>query len=314
MLHLSVRDNPPAMHIGILRETWPGEGRVAVSPSAARALRAAGAHVLVEQNAGAASGWSDDAYIAAGADIVPTAEEIFHRSDLLVKVMPLDAHERTLLRPSTDLWDLARMAAAAPSVRAASSEIAGRLAVEAASHALQAQAGGRGLLLGGVPGVDPAEVVILGVGVAGSVAALLAHAMGASVRVLDTDVMALRALRGVPSRVATPHAVERALATADVVIAAVRDASGGRAPRLATRAHLALMQPGAVVVDLAIDAELPDGGGAFESTPVTTLEDPAREVDGIVHVGVPNFCGGVPRTSSPALSQAALPLLVAQVR
>ncbi|MFZ5475711.1 MAG: NAD(P)-dependent oxidoreductase [Myxococcota bacterium] len=287
------------MRIGVPKETFPGEGRVAAAPSAARALAQAGHVVIVEQGAGAASGLGDDEYIRAGAEIAPTAEEVFDRAELVWKVMPLSAHEARLAKQR--VLDFPALAAD-DTVRAAMSEIAGRLAVEAASHALQRQNGGRGLLLGGVPGVEAASVVVVGAGVAGRGAAALAAAMGAVVRVLDVDVARLRGLAGVQTLVATPHTVERALALADVVIAAVRSPDGS-VPRVATRAHLALMQPGAVVVDLA--------GGAFESTPPTTLDAPAEEVDGIVHIGVPNFPGAVPRTASVALSQASLPRVLA---
>ncbi|MEN9787166.1 MAG: alanine dehydrogenase [Pseudomonadota bacterium] len=298
------------MRIGIPRETWPDEARVAALPSAARALVAAGHEVLVEHFAGVAAGHPDDAYIAAGAESVPTPEELCARGDLLWKVMPAHGHEARLVGDAERVWDVGRLARASDTVRAAMSEIAGRLAVEAASTALQTPRGGRGLLLGGVPGVDPAEVVVLGAGVAGSVAARLASAMGARVRVLDTRVERLRALPGVHSVVATPHTVEHALALADVVIVAVRG-DDDTVPVLADRAHLAIMQPGAVVVDLSV-AQHPSGDGpsAFATTPRTTLESPAAMVDGIVHIGVPNLAGAVPRTASAALSQAALPLLL----
>jgi alanine dehydrogenase len=324
------------VHIGILKETFLGEGRVAATPSAARALASDGWTVLVEQGAGSASGYSDDAYIQAGAEIAPTAEEVFDRCDALWKVLPPSPHEARLLRPAHTLLclahrlppsvagpvpegvrvvDLLRSSGPDPAdapVRAAMSEIAGRLAVEAASHALQRPNGGRGLLLGGVPGVEPAEVVVLGAGVAGAGAAALAVATGASVRALDVDVSRLRQLAarlpGLRTSIATPAAVERALACADVVIAAVRD-GGPVAPRVATRAHLGLLQPGSVVVDLSVT-----DGGAFASTPLTDLESPVVEVDGIAHIGVPNFPGAVPRTSSAALSQAALPAVRGALR
>lgn len=310
------------MRIGIPRETGPGEGRVAATPSTVRALVERGHLVVVEQGAGAASGLVDDEYIRAGAEIAPTAEDVYDRGELLWKVLPPSDHERTLLVPGQRVAALLHAAPALPDgvaslalerwrdrdgsapVRAAMSEIAGRLAVEAASVALQRAHGGRGLLLGGVPGVPPAEVAILGAGVAGATAARLAAAMGASVTVLDVDVNRLRAMVGLRTALATPAAVERALALSDVVIAAVRDEQG-RSPRLATREHLALMNPGTVVVDLSIV-----DGGAFASTPVTSLEAPAQVVDGIVHVGVPNFAGGVPRTASLALGPAALPAVI----
>ncbi len=305
------------MIIGIPRETLPGEGRVAAIPSAVRAARSAGHVVLIEQDAGARSGFGDDEYIRAGAEIVPTAEELCDRAELVWKVLAPSAHESTLLRAGQSLLALMPDPAALPAglhahnglawpgperdhpVRVAMSEIAGRLAVEAASHVLQQPNGGRGLLLGGVPGVPPAEVIVLGAGVAGRCATELAMAMGARVTVLDISVQALRQVR-TTALVATPSAIERAVAQADVVIAAVR-VDGARAPRLCRAAHLTLMQPGAIVVDLSI-AE----GGAFETTPITTLSAPSAVVNGIVHIGVPNFPGAVPRTASVALSHAWL--------
>lgn len=303
------------MRIGIPKETFVGEGRVAATPSAARALIVAGHAVLVEQNAGAASGHPDDEYLRAGAELVPTAEDLYDRAGLVWKVMPPSPHEARLARDPAAVLDVVGLAARSDGVRAAMSEIAGRLAVEAASHALQRQNGGRGLLLGGVPGVEPAEVVIIGAGVAGAGAALLAQAMGASVLVLDTDVARLRALRGLRSALATPHAVERILAKADVVIVAVRD-GGETPPRVATRDHLPLLQPGAVVVDLAVAERgyYREGrGGGFDCTPITTLDEPSCEVDGVVFIGVPNFPGAVPRTSSSALAHAALPVVLASL-
>lgn len=277
--------------------------------------------MLIEQDAGVRSGFGDDEYIRAGAEIVPTAEELVDRAELVWKVLGPSEHEHTLLHGGQRLVALLPIPVVLPEgviahdglawpgrqsefpVRVAMSEIAGRLAVEAASHSLQQPNGGRGLLLGGVPGVPPAEVVVLGAGVAGRGATDLALALGARVTVLDISVPALRAVR-TTALVATPSAIERAIAVADVVIAAVR-VPGERAPRLCQRAHLALMAPGAIVVDLAI-AE----GGAFETTRLTTLADPARLIDGIVHIGVPNFPGAVPRTSSVALSHAWLDFVV----
>ena len=309
------------MRVGIPRETGDGEGRVAASPSAVRTLCAAGHELWLEQGAGTPSGFSDDEYIRAGASIAPTAEEVFDRAQWVWKVGAPSPHEDTLLKSGTIVMALqhaapagrwrwlplerARAADGSLPVLAAMSEFAGRLAVDAATVALAS--GGRGILLGGGPGVEASRVVVIGAGVAGANAARVACAVGADVEVLDTDVSRLRALRlpGVRTLLATAHQVERALVHADVVIVAVRDAEGG-CPRVATRSHLALMQPGAVVVDLSIV-----DGGAFESTPVTTLEAPAALVDGIVHIGVPNFAGGVPRTASLALSQAALPFVLA---
>lgn len=273
----------------------------------------------------------------AGAEIAPTPEECFDRGEWIWKVLRPTTHEARQLRAGQTIFaclhvgdalpegvrgvaaERACVGGGDPPVLAAMSEIAGRLSVGVASHVLQRQHGGRGLFLGGVAGVESSRVVVIGAGSAGRAAVEVAAGMGADVVALDTDIAKLRAL-GERSRVgtlyATAHNVERALATADVVIAATRAASGDggeravgvRAPRVATRAHLALMQPGAVIVDLSIA-----DGGAFESTVVTTLDAPSFVIDGVVHVGVPNLPGGVPRTASIALSQAALPLIRALV-
>jgi alanine dehydrogenase len=299
---------------------------VAAAPSAVRALVGNNHSVLVEQSAGLASGFSDDEYIRAGAAIAPTAEECFDQADFVWKVVAPSAHERSLLRPPQKVAALFHASEPLPGgvqkfalervgqggdspVLAAMSEIAGRLGVEYASQALSRVHGGLGLLLGGVPGVAAARVVVIGAGVAGRAAAELAAGVGADVEVLDVEPARLRSLRvpGVRTLHSTPHTVERALIGADVVVAAVRDAEGG-APRVASRAHLSLMQPGSVVVDLSIL-----DGGAFESTPLTTPENPTRLVDGIVHVGVPNLAGSVPRTASVALSLAALPWILREL-
>jgi alanine dehydrogenase len=304
------------MRIGIPRETWSCETRVAGTPSAVRALREAGHHVVVEQDAGAASGFTDTAYIQAGATIAPTAEELYSRAELAWKVMVPSEHERRLLRPGTRVaawWHRsappegvsALALDAHPPTRASMSVIAGRRAVEEASVLLQHHHGGRGLLLGGLPGVWPAVVVVLGAGIAGRAAASLAAAVGARVIVLDADLALLAGpgLAGATTLVASPHHVERAVVDADVIIGAVRGPAG---PRVLSRSHLALVQPGAVLVDLAVA-----DGGVFESTPTTTLDAPAQLVDGVVHVGVPNLAGGVGRTASLALSQASVGAILA---
>lgn len=304
------------MRIGIARESWSCETRVAATPSAARTLVEAGHRVVVEQDAGAASGFTDTAYIQAGAEIAPTAEELYARADLAWKVMAPNEHERRLLRAGTTVaawWHRASppegvtalpLDAHAPT-RASMSVIAGRRAVEEASVLLQHHHGGRGLLLGGLPGVFPAVVVVLGAGMAGRAAAALAAAVGARVIVLDADLGALGALHlpGATTLLASAHHVERAIVDADVIVGAVRGPAG---PRVLSRAHLALLQPGTVLVDLAVA-----DGGVFESTPTTTLEAPGVLVDGVVHVGVPNLAGGVGRTASLALSQASVATILA---
>jgi alanine dehydrogenase len=308
--------------LAIPRETAAGEARVAATPSAVRSLVQRQVPVLVEQDAGLWSGFSDEDYLRAGAEIVPTPEELYARADWIWKVLRPEGYERRLLRAGQRLYCLMHVGESLPEgveavalecweqdgdapVRAAMAELAGRLAVQAASVALQKQEGGRGLFVGGVPGVEPAAVLVIGAGTGGRNAAMLAAAMGAAVTVLDTRVHALRALNipGIKTLPATPHTVERALAGADVVIAAVREGQG--APRVAGRGHLGLMRPGAVVVDLSIT-----DGGAFSTTPRTPLGEPAVVVDGIIHIGVPNFAGSVPRTASPAFSFASLSRLM----
>jgi alanine dehydrogenase len=320
------------MIVGVPKEIRPQEERVALIPSAARTLVRAGHTVLVQQGAGHGSALTDDEYIRAGAEIAPTAEDVWARADLVWKVEdPLPA-EMGLLRSGQTLLcflhlpvrpDLvARLAdrgvwafgvevfrtpeGALPLLRS-QSEIAGGLAILEGARCLQVQQGGLGILLGGSTGVAPARVVVLGAGTVGRSAARAAIGFGAEVRALDVDLEALRWFDTfLPGRVhtvfATPHAVEESLLQADLVVGAAL-VPGHRSPRLVARDQVGLLQPGAVLVDMAVDM-----GGCFETTLPGTLSSPSRVVDGVVHHAVPNLCGAVPRTATYALVHAALPV------
>ncbi len=320
------------MQVGVPKEIFPGEHRVALTPPCVRSLRQDGHFVLVERGAGLGAGVGDVDLMDAGAEVVSTAEEIYARADLIWKVLPPEPSEVGLLKRGQRLFALLHPAAhparvaqldqlgvawvAAEglqeggrySVQEPMSAVVGRLAVFAGARGLEQQQGGRGLLLGGVPGVPPARVAILGGGVVGRNAARLAVALGADVTVLDLDIHALRQVEaGVVGRVGTllfaPDTVEAALADADLVIGAAAQ-RGAPSPRLASRAHLQLMKPGAVIVDVAIA-----DGGNFETSRPTTHLAPAYVTDGIVHQAVVNLPGAVARTATLALANAALPFV-----
>lgn len=318
------------MRIGVPKEIQAQEQRVALTPAGVRRLSGAGNPVLVERGAGAGSGFADDEYIGAGAEIVPTAEELWGRAELVWKVEAPLPSECAYLRAGQLLFCFLHLAAdraltlsllksgviafSCETVQkngrlpllAPMSEVAGRLAVQAGARCLELHNGGRGVLLGGVPGVAPARVAVLGGGVAGRNAATLAAGMGADVTVLDLDADVLRHLeeldRGrIKTLFSSAETLETALSDADLLIGALL-LPGARCPRLVSRAHLSLMKPGAVLVDLAIDQ-----GGVAETSRPTTHAEPAYIVDGIVHFAVPNLPGAVPRTSTPALANASLP-------
>jgi len=291
--------------------------------------------VMVETGAGRGIGAGDDVYANAGAEVVATAEEVFSRADMIVKVKEPQAAERALLRPGQILFTYLHLAPDAEQTRdlvasnavciayetvtssagglpllAPMSEVAGRLAVQAGAHYLEKPHGGKGILLGGVPGVAPASVVVIGGGVVGTHAIEIALGMGARVTVLDRSVDVLKRLwtqygAALQTQFSTVDAIERLVAAADLVIGGVLVA-GAAAPKLVTRAMIATMQPGSVVVDVAIDQ-----GGCFETSHPTTHADPTYVVDGVVHYCVANMPGGVPRTSTFALNNATLPFVLA---
>ncbi len=323
------------MLIGCPKEIKPQEFRVGLTPAAAREATAHGHEVIVETGAGLGSGFEDEAYQAVGAKIVETAAEVFARADLVVKVKEPQAVERAQLHrgqilftylhlapdpdQTRDLLDSGVTAIAYETVTDAAgtlpllapmSEVAGRLAPQVGAWALQKANGGRGVLMGGVPGVGPAEVVVIGGGVVGTQAARIAAGMGADVTVLDRSLPRLRYLDDVyrgafKTRYASADATAQLITSADMVIGAVL-IPGAAAPKLVTRAQLSTMKPGAVIVDVAIDQ-----GGCFETSKATTHENPIYEVDGIVHYCVANMPGAVARSSTIALGNATMPYLIA---
>lgn len=323
------------MKIGCPKEIKNHEYRVGLTPTAVGELVRAGHSVTMETNAGAGIGADDTAYTAAGAAVVDTAEEIFANSEMIVKVKEPQAVERKMLREgqllytylhlapdpeqTRDLIDSGAVCVAYETVTsprgglpllAPMSEVAGRLSIQAGMKALEKPSGGRGLLLAGVPGVEPAKVVVIGGGVVGRNAAEMAVGMRADVTVLDRNVDTLRALdaqfEGRARTVySTYDALERHVLEADLVIGAVL-IPGASAPKLVTRDMIGGMNPGAVLVDVAIDQ-----GGCFETSHATTHAEPTYEVEGVVHYCVANMPGAVPRTSTYALNNATLPLALA---
>ena len=323
------------MRIGVPREIKVDEYRVGLTPSAARELVHHGHQVLVETNAGAGIGAGDDAYRIAGAEIAPDADTVFASAELVVKVKEPQPEERALLRPgqilftylhlapdpvqTVDLLASGCTAVAYETVTDASgglpllapmSEVAGRLSIEAAGYSLRRTAGGPGILLGGVPGVHPGRVLIIGGGMVGLNAARMAVGLGAEVVVLDRSLPRLRQLDDlfqgrIVTGFSTFDAIEHEARLADAVIGAAL-VPGARAPKLITREMLSGMKPGSVLVDVAIDQ-----GGCFETSRPTTHHDPVYVVDGVTHYCVANMPGAVPRTSSLALGAATFPFVLA---
>ena len=305
------------MKLGVPRETAQDEYRVALTPSAVRTLRSH-ATVLVQQDAGADAGFLDDDYLRAGAELVPTAEELWDRSERVIKVRAPTPAELEYggavacfvgLAPvpaDTIAWEQVAYGPRSRPVLRPMSELAGRLAVLAGARALGREQGGRGVLLANVPGVGAGRVVVIGAGVVGSAAVSTALALGAEVVVFDTDLEALRLVRGAHTRLMDDWALEQELGRADLVIGAVASHEPGRpSPVVMQWEHVSLMQPGSVLVDVSIDR-----GGCAETTPLTSLSDPFRVVQGVVHVGVPNLPSSAAATASAALSDALAPLLV----
>jgi alanine dehydrogenase len=323
------------MIVGVPKEIKNHEYRVGLTPASVRELVTHGHTVIVEANAGQGIGMDDAAYIGAGARILGTAEQVFAGSEMIVKVKEPQAIERQRLTPNhvlftylhlapdpeqtQDLLASGALCIAYETVTSATgglpllapmSEVAGRMAVQAGAWALEKSKGGRGVLLGGVPGVEPAKIVILGGGVVGANAALTAVGSGADVVVIDRSLDVLRRLVAqfgtrIKTVFATTEAIEENVIHADLVIGGVL-IPGASAPKLVSRALLKKMRPGAVVVDVAIDQ-----GGCFETSRPTTHADPIYEVDGIIHYCVANMPGGVPRTSTFALNNATLPYTLA---
>ena len=319
------------MIIGVPKEIKTNENRVALVPAGAELLVGAGHTVYVEQGAGLGSGFEDDAYQKAGARMLATADEVWAKAEMIVKVKEPIAVEWPRMRAGQVIYTYFHFAASEELTRAVidskavavayetvelpnrelplltpMSEVAGRMAVQEGAKYLEKVHGGRGVLLGGVPGVAPAEVVILGGGVVGINAAKIAAGMGAHVTILDISLDRLRYLDDVlPKNVDTVYSnrynILDAISRADLVVGAVL-LLGAKAPHLILREDLKLMKPGAVVVDVAVDQ-----GGCVETIKPTTHENPTYFVDGILHYAVANMPGGVPRTSTLALTNATLP-------
>lgn len=326
------------MRVGVPKEIKVHEYRVGLTPGAVREYGEHGHSVVVETNAGAGIGASDEVYRKAGAGIAETAAEIFANADMIVKVKEPQPREWPQLREGQILFTYLHLAPDPEQAKglmesgctaiayetvtdakghlpllAPMSEVAGRLSIEAAGAALKRSAGGRGILLGGVPGVAPARVVVIGGGVVGTHAARMAVGLGAEVTVLDRSIARLRELDEmfagrVRTRFPTIEAIEQEVFSADAVIGAVL-VPGASAPKLVTRKMLKSMQQGSVLVDVAIDQ-----GGCFETSHATTHADPTYQVDGIIHYCVANMPGAVPLTSSQALNNATLPFGLALAR
>lgn len=318
------------MRVGCPKEIKNHEYRVGLTPGAVREYAAHGHDILVETGAGAGIGADDDAYVAAGARIAGSAEEVFAGSDMIVKVKEPQPGEWVQLREDQILYTYLHLAPDPDQTRglidsgvtaiayetvtddrgglpllAPMSEVAGRLAIQAGATALQKVNGGRGVLLGGVPGVLPGRVLVIGGGVVGLNAARLAAGLGADVTVIDRSIPRLRQLDDIfagraHTRYSTVEALEEECFAADLVIGAVL-IPGAAAPKLVSREMLAGMRRGAVLVDVAIDQ-----GGCFETSRATTHADPTYEVDGIIHYCVANMPGAVPVTSAHALNNATL--------
>lgn len=325
------------MLVGVPKEIKPQENRVGLVPASVREIHRAGGQVLVEEGAGKGIGIDDEHYRAAGAEMVRTADEVFERADLIVKVKEPQPVECQKLREGQTLFTYLHLA---PDPKQAQllkesgvtaiayetvtqpggglplltpmSQVAGRMSIQAGAHCLEMAQGGSGVLLGGVPGVAPANVIVIGGGVVGTNAARMAMGMEAHVTVLDKSLPRLQELdmqfgSKINTIYATAEALEHYLLEADLVIGAVL-VPGAAAPRLVTKSMLKRMKPGSVVVDVAIDQ-----GGCFETSRPTTHQEPTYVVDGIVHYCVANMPGAVPKTSTFALNNATLPFILSLV-
>ena len=323
------------MKIGVPKEIKVQEYRVGLTPTSVREMVAHGHEVLVETGAGAGIGMTDEDYSRAGAAIAATAADVFAASEMIVKVKEPQAQERKMLRDGQILFTYLHLApdpeqtkdlvesgatciayetvtspAGGLPLLAPMSEVAGRMSIQAGAYFLEKTHGGLGMLLGGVPGVDPAKVFVLGGGTVGTHAIHIALGMGADVWVADRNVDVLRRLwtqfdRPLNTVYSTRDAIDRHIMEADLVIGGVL-IPGASAPKLITREHVASMKPGAVIVDVAIDQ-----GGCAETSKATTHDDPTYVIDDVVHYCVANMPGGVPKTSTFALNNATLPFALA---
>jgi len=319
------------MLIGVPKEIKNHEYRVGMTPQSAREAVRHGHQVLIEAKAGLGIGAADAEYIAAGAEIVDTSQEIFKRADMIVKVKEPQANERKMLRPGQILYTYLHLAPDPEQTKdlvasgavciayetvtgprgglpllAPMSQVAGRMSIQAGAHCLEKSQGGRGVLLGGVPGVAPASVVIIGGGVVGTNAASMALGMGADVVIIEKNVERMEELVGrfgtsLKTIYSTAGAIEEYCTGADLVIGGIL-IPGHAAPKLITRDIVGAMRAGSVIVDVAIDQ-----GGCAETSRPTTFAEPTYSVDGVIHYCVANMPGGVARTSTYALNNVTLP-------
>lgn len=319
------------MIIGVPKEIKNNENRVAVTPAGAHELVAHGHTVFVQHTAGEGSGFSDDMYLKTGAQILPTIEEVYSKADMIIKVKEPIAPEYPLIRRDQVVFTYFHFASdralTEAMIRSGAvciayetvelpdhklpllipmSEVAGRMAVQEGARFLEKPQGGAGILLGAVPGVKPAKVLILGAGVVGRNSALIAAGMGADVTITDISLEALRHVsetlpRNVKTLFSSRHNIENELPDTNLVIGSVL-IPGAKAPKLITKDMLRLMKPGSLLVDVAIDQ-----GGCFETSTPTTHSNPTYTIDGIIHYAVANIPGAVPQTSTLALTNATLP-------
>ncbi|MEP6389306.1 MAG: alanine dehydrogenase [Halioglobus sp.] len=319
------------MLIGVPKEIKNHEYRIGLTPAGVNELVHHGHSVLVQRDGGDAIGFSNEQYLTAGAEIVDTAEDTFARADMIIKVKEPQPNECRMLRPGQILFTYLHLAPDPDQARlllesgatciayetvtshghglpllAPMSEVAGRMSIQAGAHNLEKAQGGNGMLLGGVPGVEPAKVLVIGGGVVGINAARMAMGLGAEVTLLDRSLDRLKELDMIfggrlTTVFSTKEAVERHALEADLVVGAVL-IPGAAAPKLISRELVSRMKKGAVMVDVAIDQ-----GGCFETSKATTHQDPTYVVDGVVHYCVANMPGGVARTATMALTNATLP-------
>jgi alanine dehydrogenase len=322
------------MLIGVPKEIKNHEYRVGLTPTSTRELTNLGHNVIVESKAGLGAGFDDQHYITAGAQIAPAASEVFAKADMIIKVKEPQQQECKMLRPEQLIFTYLHLAPdpeqaeglinsgciaiayetvtdahGALPLLAPMSEVAGRMSIQAGAHFLEKGQGGAGILLGGVAGVSPGKVVVLGGGVAGANAARMAVGLGAQVAIFDRNLRRLKELDlefggRVQTIYSTADSVEYYVVDADLVIGAVL-VVGAAAPRLVTREMIKKMRPGSVVADLAIDQ-----GGCFETSRPTTHTDPVYIVDNVIHYCVTNMPGGVARTSTVALNNVTLPFIL----
>ncbi len=322
------------MKIGVPKEIKPSESRVALTPQGALELTNRGHNVFVESNAGVNSGYSDEDYKSEGCSIFPTASDVFKESELIVKVKEPQPVEIDMCRSDMAMFTYFHFAASENLTRSFAetgatsiayetitskdgslpllvpmSEVAGRMAVQEGAKYLEKAQGGSGILLGGVPGVEPAVVTIIGGGVVGTNACHIAAGLGAHVYILDTSLPRLRYLDEImPKNVTTVYSnqynLKKLLLKTDLLVGAVL-IPGAKAPKLVTKEMLKLMHPGSVIVDVAVDQ-----GGCVETCHPTTHDNPTFEVDGIIHYCVANMPGAVPFTSTIALTNATMPYLI----